>query len=75
MRYLNFVVLSSMVVPLSYAIGPIPPESGFSGFINIGAGVTTVESNTLAESGTNSVTKPSPVSTNHRIVKLPVYLY
>ncbi len=51
MRYLNFLVFSIMVVPLSYAIGPIPRESGFSGFINIGAGVTTVESNTLAESG------------------------
>ena len=53
MRYLNFLVFSTMtmIVPLSYAITPIPPESGFSGFINIGAGVTTVESNTLAESG------------------------
>jgi len=51
MRYYSFLVLCAAVVPSVYAIEPIPKESGFSGFINLGAGVTSVESNTLAKFG------------------------
>lgn len=51
MRYLSFLVFSTTMVSSAYAMKPIPPQSGFSGFINLGAGVTSVESNTLAKFG------------------------
>lgn len=51
MRHFSLLVFSTVVVPSVYAIEPIPKESGVSGFINLGAGVTTVESNMLAKFG------------------------
>lgn len=51
MRYFSLLVFSTVVVPSAYAIESIPQKSGISGFINLGAGVTRVESNTLAEFG------------------------
>lgn len=76
MRYLSFLVFSTTMVSSAYAMNPIPPQSGFSGFINLGAGVTSVESNTLAKfSSVDLGNKNITLSLNHLIVKLPLYQY
>ena len=36
-------------VPLVYAASPIPEESGWSGFVNLGLAGGSIKSNTLAE--------------------------
>ena len=41
------LIISAMAAP-ALALDPLPKESGFSGFVNLGAGVGSVESNFLA---------------------------
>ncbi|MCW8328403.1 DUF2860 domain-containing protein [Photobacterium sp. SDRW27] len=51
MRYVSLLALGTVVIPSAFAIEPIPKESGVSGFFNLGAGITSVESNLLAKFG------------------------
>jgi len=44
------IVLLATALP-AYAIQPMPEQTGFSGFINVGAGVTNTESNMIAGNG------------------------
>ena len=55
MRYVSLLALGTVVIPSAFAIEPIPKESGVSGFVNIGAGVTSVESNSLAKFGSADI--------------------
>ncbi|WP_170114898.1 DUF2860 family protein [Photobacterium rosenbergii] len=45
------LVMTTAFISNAYAIEPIPTESGFSGFVNVGVGGMSVESNTLAQFG------------------------
>ncbi|MGR5061937.1 DUF2860 family protein [Photobacterium sp. DNB22_13_2] len=51
MRPILPLVITSAFISSAYAIEPIPTESGFSGFVNVGVGGMSVESNTLAKFG------------------------
>ncbi|MBC7006656.1 DUF2860 family protein [Photobacterium sp. BZF1] len=53
MRLAHYITLSSFIfTPLAAnAIDPIPKESGFSGYVNLGAGGVSVKSNELASAG------------------------
>lgn len=51
MRPILPLVMTSAFVSSAYAIEPIPTESGFSGFVNVGIGGMSVESNNLAKFG------------------------
>ena len=51
MRPSKLLVFASILVPSTYAIEPIPQQSGYSGFVNIGAGGARIESTTLAKFG------------------------
>ncbi|MGF1700172.1 DUF2860 domain-containing protein [Photobacterium makurazakiensis] len=54
MRYLNILIIFTTMIPPAFAVAQLPQKSGFSGFVNIGAGISSIESNTLAElSGIN----------------------
>jgi len=76
MRYLSLLVFSTVIVPSAYAIEPIPKESGVSGFVNIGAGITSVESNSLAKFGSVDLGNKTIDSLNQtpdtRTVGIPV---
>ncbi|WP_052260699.1 DUF2860 domain-containing protein [Photobacterium gaetbulicola] len=45
------LAITTVFISNAYAIEPIPKKSGFSGFVNIGAGGVSVESNNLAKFG------------------------
>ena len=49
LKKLSVLILGSTLCASAYSMAPIPKESGFSGFINLGAGVAGVESNMLAK--------------------------
>jgi len=55
MRNLSVLLLCGSMISSAYAIDSIPQESGFSGFVNIGAGAANIESNTLAKTLFGSV--------------------
>ncbi|PSW21477.1 DUF2860 domain-containing protein [Photobacterium sanctipauli] len=51
---LKLLLIGLAACSQAYALDAIPQQDGFSGFVNLGAGITNVESNTLAEiSGIN----------------------
>lgn len=72
MRYLRFLVFGIVVIPMSYAIEPIHNDSGFSRFINISAGVTSIESNTLAEFVSNKAINNLNKSPDSETFGLPI---
>jgi len=49
LKKLSVLILGSTLCASAYSMAPIPKESGFSGFINLGAGAVGIESNTLAK--------------------------
>lgn len=49
MKRLPSIIAAMMIVPMVHAISPIPQKTGLSGFVNLGAAVGPVESNTLSK--------------------------
>ncbi|WP_036798238.1 DUF2860 domain-containing protein [Photobacterium marinum] len=66
MRFQLLLVLLLCSIPTSYAIEPIPKENGFGGFVNVGIGGTTVESNNLAKFGSVDLSNDTINSVNDK---------
>jgi hypothetical protein len=74
MKKILLATLATLAVSAAHAVSPIPEETGFSGFVNLGVGGARVKSNTLAkilgndigDDSINSLTK-SPGEQNTQV--------
>lgn len=49
MKRILLATLATLAVTAAHAVSPIPEETGFSGFVNLGVGGARIKSNTLAK--------------------------